>query len=443
MRRWNRRKLLGMVAMGGGVAAGTALSGRSTWATGTSGSSHQLDPRILTTPPEAGAWVELDGAAIAANLRAVRAAAGGRPVMGVVKANGYGHGLVPMARILTEAGVDALMVITVDEALAIRQAGITTPVLNYGPFDRSAAEDLVLHGIDQAVYTAEAVEGMAAGARRVAARARLQVVLDTGLGRVGVPVAAAAEVLAVAAEVASHAEATITGTATALTEDPDVDRLQLQRYRQICDAARAGGIDVGAQHVASSAAVLDFPESHLDMVRPGIMLYGHYPNDRSLRERPIDLTPVLSLRAKVAYVKTLQRGETIGYHGAWTAERETTVATLPIGHSEGYPTGALMAGGVVNVRGRPCELVGGITSNHLEIRIPEGLTVRVGDVATLIAGGAVARSAALESSAGAAGAARSAREAALPTAPQVGEWTGDGVYGTLMHISPLLPRVIT
>lgn len=429
-----------MVAAGGGVVASTALSARSAWATGTAGSPHQLDPRILATPPDAGAWVELDGGAIAANLRAVRAAAGGRPVMGVVKANGYGHGLVPMARMLAEAGVDALMVITVEEALAIREAGITTPVLNYGPFDRGAAEDLVLQGIDQAVYTLEAVEGMAAAARRVAARARLQVVIDTGLGRVGVPYADAADVFAVAAEVASRSEAMITGTATALTEDPDVDRLQLERYRQVCDAARARGIDVGVQHVASSAAVLDFPESHLDMVRPGIMLYGHYPNDRSLRARPIDLTPVLSLRAKVAYVKTLQRGETIGYHGAWTAERETTVATLPIGHSEGYPTGALASGGVVEVHGRSCELVGGITSNHLEIRIPEDLAVRVGDVATLIAGGEAARAAAVSRPAGAAG---GARAGAVPTVPRVGEWGGAGVYGTLMHISPLLPRVIT
>jgi alanine racemase len=434
MGRWNRRKLLGMVAAGGGVVAGTAMSGRSTWATGTARSAHQLDPRILATPPEAGAWVELDGGAIAANLRAVRAAAGGRPVMGVVKANGYGHGLVPMARVLTEAGVDSLMVITVDEALAIREVGITTPVLNYGPFDRGAAEDLVLHGIDQAVYTTEAVEGMAAAARRVAGRARLQVVLDTGLGRVGVSYTAAADVLSAAAEVASRSEVTITGTATALTEDPDVDRLQLERYRQVCDAARVRGIDIGAQYVASSAAVLDFPESHLDMVRPGIMLYGHYPNDRSMRDRPIDLTPVLSLRAKVAYVKTLQRGETIGYHGAWTAERATTVATLPIGHSEGYPAGALAAGGVVEVHGRSCELVGGITSNHLEIRIPEGLTVRVGDVATLIAGGEAAKGAALE---------RRERAALVPTVPRVGEWGGAGVYGTLMHVSPLLPRVIT
>ena len=275
-----------MAVAGGGVAASAALSGRSAWAGRTVRRARQLDPHMLAVPPEAGAWAELDDGAIAANLRAVRAAAGGRPVMGVVKANAYGHGLVPMARMLAEAGVDSLMVITVDEALAIRAAGITTPVLNYGPFDRAAAEDLVLQGIDQAVYTLEAVEGMAAAARRVAARARLQVVLDTGLGRVGVPFTAAAEVLTGAATAAARPEATILGTATALTEDADFDRLQLDRYRQVCDAARARGIDVGTQHVASSAAVLDFPQSHLDMVRPGIMLYGHYPNDRSLRQRP-------------------------------------------------------------------------------------------------------------------------------------------------------------
>lgn len=373
---------------------------------------------------------------MAANLVAVRAKAGGRPVMGVIKANGYGHGVVPMAQLLVGAGVDELMVITVDEALSIRDAGIEVPVLNYGPFDRRAAEDLVRHVIDQAVYTTEAVEAMAAAARRVGREARVQLIFDTGLGRVGVGEDRAEVLFADIAGLQNDADLTITGAATALTEDPEYDRVQLERYIRMCDRAFNIRVNLGAQHVASSAAVLDFPESHLDMVRPGIMLYGHYPNERSMSERPIELVPVMSLRAKVAYVKTLQAGDSVGYHRAWVAERETTVATLPIGHSEGYPAGALAAGGAVQINGRACPLVGGITSNHLEVAVPQGVHVEVGDTATLIAGGAAEY----------AGAGRPVGTGAgpwAPTAQQVGQWDGAGVYGTLMHINPLLPRVIT
>ena len=138
----DRRRFLGSA---GTVAAATAFAGIATAeasavsATRRSVGTTQLSPPILEAPPAAGAWIELDRAAIAANLAAVRSAAGGRPVMGVIKANGYGHGLVPMAQVLADAGVDALMVITVDEALAVREAGISVPVLNYGPFDASAA----------------------------------------------------------------------------------------------------------------------------------------------------------------------------------------------------------------------------------------------------------------------------------------------------------------
>ncbi len=429
---FDRREFLGAALSGAAVLSvpmpgGSALS---------SSSGAQIRSRLVDAIPDAGAWVELDRAAVAANLAAVRAKAGGRPVMGVIKANGYGHGVVPMARLLAGAGIDELMVITVDEALSIRDAGIEVPVLNYGPFDRRAAEDLVRQGIDQAVYTTEAVEAMASAARRVGREAHVQLIFDTGLGRVGVGEDRAEALFADIAQIQSDSDLTITGVATALTEDPEYDRVQLERYIRVCDRAFSIRVNLGAQHVASSAAVLDFPESHLDMVRPGIMLYGHYPNERSMLERPIELVPVMSLRAKVAYVKTLQAGDGVGYHRAWVAERETTVATLPIGHSEGYPAGALAAGGAVQINGRACPLVGGITSNHLEVAVPEGVSVEVGDTATLIAGGAAEY-------AGAGQPVDTGSAAWAPTAQQVGQWDGAGVYATLMHVNPLLPRVIT
>jgi len=438
--RWTRRSMLrGVGGVAGGVAFGVSIAPPHE-SVSTPGS--QVAQRVLDAVPEAGAWVELDRSAVVANLTAVRARAAGRPVMGVVKANAYGHGLAPMAMMLADAGVDALMVITVDEALAVRAAGIRTPVLNYGPYDRAAAAELIEQDIDQAVYTREAVEGMAAEARRTGKAARVHLVLDTGLGRVGVPAAGVAEVFEAAASAVAAGTLQVAGLATALTEDLEYDRVQLARFQEAGERARAAGLDAGTKHVASSAAVLDFPEAHLDMVRPGIMLYGHYPNDRSRAERPIELAPVLSLRARVAYVKTLAAGDSIGYHRAWIAERPATVATLPIGHSEGYSARALAAGGWVELHGRACPLIGGITSDHLEIAIPDGVEVRVGDIATLISGARIGAGAAAGTAAGGAAGAAARELQGPPSAPLVGEWDGAGVYGVLMHLSPLLPRVI-
>ena len=435
-----RRRLLGVAGAAAGAVASGAATARAATRRATAGAARvgetpaitraQLASRTLDAPPAAGAWVELDRGAIVANLVAVRAKSGGRPVMGVIKANGYGHGLVPMAKGLSDAGVDALMVITVDEALAIREAGMSTPVLNYGPFDRDAAAELVRNGIDQIVYTREAVEGMSAAARSVGESARLQVVVDTGLGRVGAPPARAADVFAAVQEAVGRGEAVLVGTLTALSEDPEYDRVQLARFIAVCEAARVAGLDLGVRHATSSSGLFDFPDAYLDMVRPGITLYGHYPNDETRRDRPIELTPVASLRAKVAYVKPVQPGDSIGYHRAWVAERETTVATLPIGHSEGYPPNARDAGGHVEIRGHACPLVGGITSNHLEVAIPAGVEVRIGDIATLIAGGSDT-----DGSGGAA-------ESAAPTAPLVAGWGDVSVYGLLMRLSPLLPRLV-
>ena len=439
--RWTRRSML--AGLGGAAAGGVAFAAPTPGPHESNARSRrQVAQRLLDAVPEAGAWVELDRSAVAANLAAVRRRAGGRPVMGVVKANAYGHGLAPMARMLADAGVDALMVITVDEALAVRAAGIRTPVLNYGPFDRPAAAELIEQDVDQAVYTREAVEGLAAAARGTGKAARVHLVLDTGLGRVGVPAAGAAEVFEAAASGVAAGTLQVGGIATALTEDLEYDRVQLARFEDARERARATGLDAGTRHVASSAAVLDFPEAHLDMVRPGIMLYGHYPNDRSRAERPIELAPVLSLKARIAYVKTLAAGDSIGYHRAWIAERATTVATLPIGHSQGYPARALAAGGWVEIHGRACPLVGGITSDHLEVAIPDGLEVRVGDIATLIAGVPGTARPGDGATAGGARVADAGESQVPPTAPMVGEWDGAGVYGVLMHLSPLLPRMI-
>ncbi len=386
------------------------------------------------------AWVGLHVPNARTNLEAVRVKAGGRPVMGVVKANAYGHGLVQMARVLGEAGVDALMVANTQEVMQLREAGIELPIMNFGVVTASDADLVVENDIEQVIFGRESVSGLVASAAMQQRTLRLHVHIDTGLGRIGVPHGEALEVIEY---VGGRARVQIAGVSTTFTEDPEFDRVQLRRFLEICDSARAAGIEIGRRHAASSAALMDFPDAHLDMVRVGIALYGHYPSDRSRAvDSEVGLMPVAALRCRVVQVKRLRQGDSVGYHRGYVASSEQTVATLPVGHSDGYPVEAGDAGAYAWIRGTPCPLVGPVTSNHCVVRAPDELEVRPGEVATLIANGE-------ESALGGFGfggtpqpQAGSENDPRLPLAHRLSTWTGRSVYRTHIELSPNLPRTL-
>jgi len=401
MRGFDRRRFLGLAgALPAGLAARAAADSGAA-------SPGRADPA-------ADCWLEVDLDAVAANLARVRAHAGGRPVMAVVKANAYGHGLVPVGRRLERAGADALAVGKCEEALSLRAAGVTAAVLNFGPFSRADALELVRHGVSQSVFTDE-VTWLAEAARELERPARVHVKVDTGLGRVGVPHDRA---LAFLSRVHATPGVEIEGVFTPFTEDDEYDRVQLERFLALCAAAQERGISVGLRHAASSAGVLSFPAAHLDMVRPGIALYGHYPSTREYEARRIDLRPAMSLKARVSYVKTLRPGESVSYHRAFVAERETRVATLAIGYADGYPHRAAGRAEAV-VRGRRCPTIALVTSNHATLDVTGAPDVAIGDEVALIG--------------------RQGESAV--TAEELAAWADTSVYKILIGANPSLQRV--
>ncbi len=324
-------------------------------------------------------WIELDREALNHNLSVTGRQVGGRPVMAVIKGNGYGHGLMEMGVLLQEAGTHQAAVAKVGAALDLRSSGFDWLILNFGPFSNSDIPDLVRSRISQTVFT-DQVRDLAAGAVRSGIRVPVQINIDTGLGRVGVPWRKALDFLQ---EVARLEGVWLEGVFTALTEDPEFDQIQIDRFDSVCRQARESGIDTGIRHAASSAALMDADGPFLDMVRPGIAIYGHYPNDQSRRTRPIDLHPVLSLKSRVVYVKELAVGESLSYHQAWTADRPTRIATLPVGYSDGYPATAAGKGKVL-IRGRQFPVIALVTANHVLLDVGNDSDVQIGDEAVLI-----------------------------------------------------------
>jgi alanine racemase len=237
------------------------------------------------------------------------------PVMAVVKANAYGHGLVGTSRALEKGGADSLMVGKLQEAVVLREAGILCPVLNFGPFDRQDGEEIIRHKISQSVFTEEAAY-LEEQAARLGERASIHVDIDTGMGRTG---AAVERALPLIEKLASLSHLRIEGVCTTLTEDPEFDKEQLKRFLDVCAAARSRGISLGLRHAASSAGVFYPSEFYLDLVRPGITLYGYYPNARTRKEDALSLRPALKLSARVSFIKDLAPGESYSYLRAFKA----------------------------------------------------------------------------------------------------------------------------
>ena len=367
MSAMDRRRFLGLTAAGIPLAA--TVTGAEVSARGAS---------EIPAEQRSGPWLEVDFGAIAWNVAQLRGLIGKRPIIGIIKCNAYGHGVVEVARFLEGAGIDALAVASAGDAIVLREAGISCPLLNLGPLSPAEAVEVVRLGISQSVYTPQ-FEELARIAAGLGKPARIQIKVDTGLGRVGVPYHNALDLIRHAAGLR---QVEIEGIFTVMTEEAEFDREQLLRFGDLCETLRREGIRFGMRHAVSSAGIIDLPEGYLDAVRPGIALYGHYPSERAREERKIDLKPAMQLKAPVLYVKRLRPGDGVSYHRPFRAEREIFVATIGIGYSDGLPR-QLVEGGEVLIGGKRRPLVAAVTSNHCSANLFDDGEVGVGDEAVL------------------------------------------------------------
>jgi alanine racemase len=301
------------------------------------------------------------------------------PVMSVVKANAYGHGLVETSRALERAGTDWLMVGKLQEGIELRRAGIRCPILNFGPFGREDCEDIIARDISQSVFT-EDVRFLDETASRLNKKASIHIDIDTGMSRTGIPFNNA---LPLFEKIAALPRIKIAGVSTTLTEDPEFDREQVRRFLAVCVDAKKKGISLGLRHAASSAGIFQGQELYLDMVRPGITLYGYYPNAQTQSEDALNLKPALKISAKVTFIKDLFPGDSLSYHRVYKATERMRVATVGIGYSDGYPP-ALAGKGFVSIRGKKFPVLPAVTANHSMVDLQNDRDVRVGDAVTLI-----------------------------------------------------------
>ncbi|MFQ6070454.1 MAG: alanine racemase [Candidatus Aminicenantales bacterium] len=359
-------------------------------------------------------WIELNLANMGWNLARIRSLVK-VPVMAVIKANAYGHGLLEVGHYLEKCGIDFFMVGKLKEALSLRKTGVRTPVLNFGSFSREEAEELILNNICQSVFDEE-VFWLDRAAFRLGKKAEVNIHLDTGMGRMGIPFKKAPGFIE---KVAAMKNLFIKGVSTTLTEDDDFDRQQLERFTELCSTAEKKGINLGLKHAASSDGIMDLPQSWLDMVRPGIMLYGYYPSEKTQMEDGLSLRPVLELKARVVSIKEFFPGDSLSYHRVYKVRKRQKIAVLPIGYSDGYPFQAVNKAYVL-IRGRKHQLIAAVTANHALALLDKNSEVAVGDEAVLLGVQGKERISAFD----------------------IAGWAGASTYKVLIGLNPLLPRKI-
>lgn len=331
-------------------------------------------------------WLAINREALQRNFHAIKSRLSTRTsILAVVKADGYGHGLVRCAKVADQEGAALLGVSSLEEGIALRQARVRTPTLVLGslfPFENFPV--LFHYRLTPTIASRDAAIALDRLARRRGRRIAVHLKIDSGFGRIGVQAGSGGRAVAFVREVAKRKGLLLEGLYTQFSS-ADVDaaytRRQHAAFQDVVAAVRQEGIQPRWVHEANSSALLRFPEAHGSLVRPGIAIYGIAPFRGA--ERMIRLEPALEWKTRVIYLKTIPAGFRVSYAQTWTARRPTRVATLAVGYADGYPR-HLSNKGVVLLRGRRAPVIGRVTMDMMMVDATDVPAVDAGDEAVLI-----------------------------------------------------------
>ncbi|MDR1711172.1 MAG: alanine racemase [Propionibacteriaceae bacterium] len=324
-----------------------------------------------------------DLAAIAANLAAVRERVGQRKVLAAVKANAYGHGAVAVAQMIEQRkAADALGVATVAEGLELREAGVRLPILKLSVARGSEVAEAVKAGITLPVIDATSVQELEQAAIALGQSINTHIKVDTGMGRIGCRPADAPKLAELVEESQLLRPAGIFSHMP-VSDTPSQDefsRAQIALFARTCAEVEAitGPL---LKHLSNSGAVLAHPDAWFDMVRPGIMIYGAYPDPDC--PQTVALRPALEWKSQVSFVKLVHAGETVSYGRTWQADADTWIATVPVGYGDGYSRLGSNRSRVL-IGGQPYPIAGRVCMDQFMVVLGEHTNVRVGDQVTLI-----------------------------------------------------------
>jgi len=330
-------------------------------------------------------WAEIDLDALANNVKEIKKLLKKETKFcAVVKADAYGHGAIPAAKAVLAAGADTLAVAILGEAIELREAGIAVPILVLGYTPPSQAPLLVAFHITQAVFSLDVAKAISQAAVAAGVTAKIHLKIDTGMSRIGV---SCQEAGAFAAELAALPGLEIEGAfshfATSDSEDKTYAHDQYRCFQEALQQIQNHGVKITVRHIANSAAIIDMPETHLDMVRAGIILYGLWPSSEVTRK--IHLKPTMRFKTRLAYIKDVAAGTSVSYGRTYTADQTQRIATLPVGYADGWPR-SLSNKAHVLLRGQLAPLIGRICMDQCMIDVTQIPDAEPGDEVLLFGG---------------------------------------------------------
>ena len=332
-----------------------------------------------------GAWAEINLDAIAHNVRVAKASLKpGTKLCAVVKADAYGHGAVRVAQEAARNGADFFAVALLQEAVTLRDAGIDLPILVLGSMLPDVADLVVRYDISHAVFDEERLYALNEAALRQHTKAKIHIVIDTGMHRIGVHVKDAGKFAKLAASLPGiYIEGAFSHFATADADDKDYAAYQFARFQEAMQLIEAEGVQIPIKHIANSAALTELEEYQMDMVRQGITLYGLHP--AHMIDCYKNFEPVMTVKTLVSFVKKLPAGASIGYGRTFVTKRESVIATIPIGYADGVSR-QLSNKGYMLINGERAPIVGKVCMDQCMLDVTDIPDVKLGDEVVVFGG---------------------------------------------------------
>ena len=324
-------------------------------------------------------WTEIDLDVIAQNMRIIRDLSKSKEVAAVVKADAYGHGSVALAKTLLENGATRFAVARLDEAIELRHHGITAPIFILGYTDPARASEAIAYNVDVCMYDYEEAKIFSAEAVKQNSKVAFHIAIDTGMERIGYRPNSdsVAEIVKISKLPNVVLEGIFTHFCLADTTDKTFTHKQYQRFKWVCDELAKQNVKINVHHCANSAAIIDLPQYHYDMVRAGVIMYGMAPS-AEVDIKHTGLKPAMSFKCEVTLVKTVNVGEGIGYGHKYIADSKRIIATIPVGYADGY-TRLLSGKAEVLIHGKRAKVVGNICMDQCMVDVTDIPDVKVGD----------------------------------------------------------------
>lgn len=318
------------------------------------------------------------------NFREVKKLVKDKKIFGVIKADGYGHGVIEIARVLKQEGVDAFAVAVITEAIELRRNGFMEEILVLGYTPSTFSDTIVENNISQTIFDYESAKSLSKEAKKQEKIAKIHIKIDTGMGRIGLldNDNIVKEIEEIKALPNIKIEGIFSHFSTSDEKDKTFSYNQLEKFNSVIKKLEKGKIDIKTKHMSNSGAIVDIEEAYFDAVRPGILLYGYYPSDEVRKER-INLKPVMTLKTNIVHIKEIEKGTPISYGRKYIAKSKIKVATIPIGYADGFSRLFFNKGNVI-INGILCPVIGTICMDQCMVDISGCENVKINDEVIVI-----------------------------------------------------------